>query len=48
MSPHDRRLLLITYNSVDNVPEPVADPRPEFLASRDTSALTAWEAALSA
>jgi ectoine hydroxylase len=35
MSPFDRKLLLVTYNSVHNVPEPRENPRPEFLCSRD-------------
>ncbi|AHH98105.1 hypothetical protein KALB_4743 [Kutzneria albida DSM 43870] len=48
MSPQDRRLLLITYNSVDNAPVPVPNPRPEFLVSTDSTALTAWEAGLGA
>jgi ectoine hydroxylase len=35
MSPFDRKLMLITYNSVLNVPSPRETPRPEFLCSRD-------------
>lgn len=39
MSPFDRALLLITYNSVENVPVPLEKQRPDFLASRDYSTL---------
>lgn len=39
MSPWDRALLLVTYNSTENLPEPVANPRPDFLASRDFTPL---------
>lgn len=35
MSPFDRKLMLVTYNSVLNVPGPRESPRPEFLCSRD-------------
>ena len=35
MSPIDRKLMLATYNSVLNIPEPRENPRPEFLCSRD-------------
>ncbi|WP_411137931.1 phytanoyl-CoA dioxygenase family protein [Streptomyces sp. C10] len=41
MSPSDRRMILITYNRSDNVPEPVANPRPEFLAGHDYAPLVA-------
>jgi ectoine hydroxylase len=40
MSPFDRRLALITYNSVDNVPHEIAGRRPEFLSAVDTAPLT--------
>lgn len=40
MSPHDRGMALITYNSVDNSLPEVDRPRPEFLASRDFQPLT--------
>jgi len=39
MSPYDRAILLVTYNRCDNRPREVARPRPEFLASRDTTPL---------
>jgi len=35
VSPSDRKLLLIRYNSVENRLGDVANPRPEFVASRD-------------
>lgn len=35
MSPFDRALCLITYNSIHNTPAPRENPRPEFLCSRD-------------
>jgi hypothetical protein len=40
MSPRDRSLALITYNSVENVPVPGPSPRPEFLCARDHTPLT--------
>jgi ectoine hydroxylase len=40
LSPFDRRIALITYNRVDNVPLPREQPRPDFLVSRDTGALS--------
>lgn len=44
MSPVDRRMVLITYNRADNVPEAVAVPRPEFLAARDFTPLVPLDA----
>ena len=35
MSPFDRTVLMITYNSVNNKLEDKANPRPDFLASRE-------------
>jgi ectoine hydroxylase len=35
LSPHDRTLLILTYNSVANTLPPAENPRPEFLASRN-------------
>ncbi|MDJ0515424.1 MAG: phytanoyl-CoA dioxygenase family protein [Trichodesmium sp. MO_231.B1] len=35
ISPFPRRLLIITYNSVENIPVSVDRPRPEFLVCRD-------------
>jgi ectoine hydroxylase len=39
ISPQDRTLIILTYNSVQNLPRPVAEPRPEFLVSRDYTVL---------
>lgn len=40
VSQHDRRLLIITYNATDNVPNAVgAAQRPEFLCSREFAPL---------
>lgn len=35
ISPFDRMLAIITFNSVENIPRPAEKPRPDFLASRD-------------
>ena len=35
ISPYSRNLALFTYNSVNNIPHKVENPRPEFLVSRD-------------
>lgn len=35
LSPTDRTLAFISYNSVENIPHFSAQPRPEFLVSRD-------------
>lgn len=35
MSPFNRAMIIVTYNSVENVPRAVNNPRPEFLAARD-------------
>jgi ectoine hydroxylase len=48
VSPFSRMVALVTYNSVHNVPRPVPNPRPEFLASRDATPLTPLETAASA
>ncbi|SIO91384.1 Ectoine hydroxylase [Nocardiopsis sp. JB363] len=39
MSPHDRRMLFVSYNSTDNPLSEVPRPRPEFVAARDFSPL---------
>ena len=39
MSPFDRRVIIVTYNSVANIPQLPKNPRPEFLVARDYSAL---------
>jgi ectoine hydroxylase len=38
-SPFDRALLMVTYNSVHNLPVPGPNPRPEFLCARDHTPL---------
>ena len=35
ISPFTRSIAIITYNSVENIPFPIENPRPEFLVSRD-------------
>ena len=35
LSPYDRPIAIVTYNSVKNAPPPMENPRPDFLASRD-------------
>ncbi|HEX8339036.1 MAG TPA: phytanoyl-CoA dioxygenase family protein [Pyrinomonadaceae bacterium] len=39
ISPFDRAVVIITYNSVENVPPPSTNPRPDFLVSRDCAPL---------
>jgi ectoine hydroxylase len=39
VSPFDRTLFLITYNSIHNIPVPMANRRPDFLCSRTYLAL---------
>jgi len=39
LSPWDRTMMIVTYNSVHNVPVPVGERRPEFLVSTDTRPL---------
>ena len=34
ISPFDRAVVIVTYNSIENIPLPVPNPRPEFLVSR--------------
>jgi ectoine hydroxylase-related dioxygenase (phytanoyl-CoA dioxygenase family) len=41
MSPSNRALAIVTYNSVENALLPVPQPRPEFLVSRTFTPLTA-------
>jgi ectoine hydroxylase len=38
-SPHDRKVLVASYNSTRNLPVPARAPRPEFLVNRDHRAL---------
>lgn len=35
ISPFDRAVVIVSFNSVENVPGEVESPRPEFLASRE-------------
>lgn len=35
MYPFERAIVVIVYNSTDNIPLPVENPRPEFMASSD-------------
>jgi ectoine hydroxylase len=44
MSPFNRVLALITYNSTSNAPQFPAKKRPEFLASSDNTPLQAVNA----
>ncbi|MDF5725600.1 MAG: phytanoyl-CoA dioxygenase family protein [Rhizonema sp. PD38] len=39
ISPYPRRLLMITYNSIKNIPHTSDQPRPEFLVCRDYTPL---------
>lgn len=39
MSPFDRSIMIISYNSVGNMPIPIEERRPDFLCSRDYRAL---------
>jgi ectoine hydroxylase len=39
VSPFSRVVILVTYNSVHNLPRGVVNPRPEFLSSRNPTAL---------
>lgn len=43
MSPFDRNIAIVTYNSVENTPTPVANPRPDFLVSRDYTPVVSQE-----
>src|SRR5215208_5513198 len=37
LSPFDRAVAFLTYNSVENVPPPVEKPRPDFLVDRQVA-----------
>jgi ectoine hydroxylase-related dioxygenase (phytanoyl-CoA dioxygenase family) len=39
ISPFDRVIVLVSFNSVENVPALGSDPRPDFLVSRDFEAI---------
>ncbi len=42
LSPQDRFSAFISYNSVKNTLQPIDNPRPEFIASRDFTPVRAW------
>lgn len=46
LTPFDRDAVLITYNSVSNIPEEVKNPRPEFLAGRNYGPIEKVEKAI--
>jgi ectoine hydroxylase-related dioxygenase (phytanoyl-CoA dioxygenase family) len=37
ISPYDRTVVIVTFNSVENTPLDVSNPRPEFLSNRNPS-----------
>jgi hypothetical protein len=39
ISPFDRVLVFVSYNSINNIPPNKAEPRPDFLVSRDLEAI---------
>ena len=39
ISPYERVFVIVSYNSVQNTPLQVANPRPEFLVSRNYAPL---------
>lgn len=39
ISPSSRKIAIITYNSIDNIPVAVENPRPNFLVGRDYTAI---------
>jgi len=46
LSPFDRDVVIITYNSVMNLPPKVEKPRPDYLAGKDYSPIICHEASL--
>ncbi|QMS87498.1 phytanoyl-CoA dioxygenase family protein [Nostoc edaphicum CCNP1411] len=40
ISPFGRSTVIITYNSIENIPLPVQNPRPDFLVSKDYRPVT--------
>src|ERR1041385_7947488 len=40
ISPFDRAVVIVTFNSIKNVPESVSNPRPEFISSRNPNPIT--------
>lgn len=41
LSPYDRKLLILTYNSTENRLKDILSPRPNFLANRDFTSIQA-------
>lgn len=39
ISPFPRKMAIITYNSIENIPVAVENPRPDFLVNRDCRAI---------
>lgn len=39
MSPFPRKLLIVTYNDTANLPQPVGEPRPDYLVGRESAPL---------
>lgn len=39
ISPFSRKIAIITYNSIDNIPIAVENPHPDFLVGRDYRAI---------
>jgi Phytanoyl-CoA dioxygenase (PhyH) len=37
ISPFDRAVVIVTFNSIENIPAAVSNPRPEFLSNRNPS-----------
>jgi len=46
LSPVDRDVVIITYNSINNLPQRIENPRPEYLAGKDYRPLIAEETGL--
>ncbi|WP_405784368.1 phytanoyl-CoA dioxygenase family protein [Streptomyces sp. NBC_00859] len=47
MSPFARRLLIATYNDTANLPQPVGEPRPDYVVCRATEPLRPLDAPFS-
>ena len=43
ISPFDRAVVIVTFNSIENIPPPVSNPRPEFLSNRNPSPIEPLE-----
>jgi ectoine hydroxylase-related dioxygenase (phytanoyl-CoA dioxygenase family) len=46
MSPFDRQLAIVSYNSVDNLAGEHRGQRPEFLSATETTPLSVWDGGL--